>query len=80
MKGSKGAAGVVSVTVPLVVFPVGGPGLPSVLGPALDMVKVTGGEPKAEREGEPKGPEEESVCGLGRGLTRILHGGINLPT
>ena len=44
------------------------------------MVKVTGGEPKAEREGEPNEPEEESECGLGGGLTRILRGGVILPT
>ena len=44
------------------------------------MVKVSGGEPKVEREGEPKGPEEESVCGLVGGLTRTLRGGVSLPT
>ena len=62
MKGSKGAARVVSVAVPLVVFPTGGPGLPPVLGTTPDMVKVTRGELKVEREGEPKGQEEESEC------------------
>lgn len=48
MKGSKGAVRVVFVAIPLVVFPVGGSGLPPVLGPAPNMVKVTRGEPKAE--------------------------------
>ena len=72
MKGSMSAAGVVSVVVPLVVFQALGPGLPPALGLAPDMVKVTGGELKAERGGEPKGPEEESECGLGGGLNRIL--------
>ena len=57
MKGSKGAAEVVPMAVPLVAVPA--------LGPALDMVKVTGGESKAELEGDPKGPEEESECRLG---------------
>ena len=80
MKGSKGAARIVSVAVPLVVFPAGGPGLPPVLGLAPDMVKVTEGELMMEREGEPKGPEEESDCGLNGGLTRILCGGVCLPT
>ena len=69
MKGSRGAIGVVFIVVPLVVFPAGGPGLPPVLGPEPDIVKVSGGAPKVEREGEPKGIEEESVCGLNGGLT-----------
>ena len=78
MKGSKGVAGVVSVAVPLVVFPALGLGLPLTLVPELDMVKVTGGEPGLE--GEPNEPEEESTCRLGGGLTRILYGGVSLPT
>ena len=80
MKGSKGAVGVVSMAVPLVVFPAGGPRLPLALGPAPDIVKVSGGEPEVGWEGEPKGPEEESVCRLGGGLTRTLCGGVCLPT
>ena len=39
-----------------------------VLGPKLDMVKVTGGEPRVG--GEPEKSEEESECGFGGGLTR----------
>ena len=65
MKGSKGATGVVSMAVPLVVFLVLGTRLPLALGPALDIVKVLGREPEAGQEGEPKGPEEESECELG---------------
>ena len=44
------------------------------------MVKVIGGETKVKQEGEPNEPEEESECGLGGGLNRILRGGVNLPT
>ena len=62
MKGSKGAVEVVPVAVPLVTVPTLGPGLPLALGPELDMVKVTGGEPEQS--------EEESECGLGGRLTR----------
>ena len=80
MKGRKGAVEVVSFAVPLVVFPAWGLGLPPVLGPAPDMMKVSRGEPKVEWEGEPNGPEEESKCGLSGGLTRILCGGVSLPT
>ena len=65
--------------VPLVVFPALGPGLPLVLGLRPDMVKVTGGEPGMEPEGEPNELEEESECGLSGGLTRILHKGVSLP-
>ena len=43
-------------------------GLPLALGPELDMLKVTGGEPRVG--GEPKQSGEESECGLGGGLTR----------
>ena len=64
---------------PLVVFPTLGLGLPPALGPELDMVRVTGGEPGVEPEREPNEPEEESECGLGGGLTRILRGGVSLP-
>ena len=53
----------------LVVFPKLGLGLPLALGPEPDMVKVTGGEPGVEPEGEPNEPEEESECGLSGGLT-----------
>ena len=80
MKGSKGAAGVLSVAFPLVVFLVGGSGFLSALCPAPDILKVSGGELQVEREGEPKGLEEELVCRVSRGLTRILHKGVSLPT
>ena len=62
--------------VPLVVFPALGSRLPPALGPEPDMVKVTGGEPGAEPEGETNELEEESECGLGGGLTRILCEGV----
>ena len=75
--GSKGATGIVIVVVPLVVFPALRMGLPPSLGPEPDMVKVTRGEPGVE--GEPNKPEEESECELGRGLTRILCGGVSIP-
>ena len=68
MYGSKGAAEVVPVAVPLVVVPPLGPGAPLALGPGPDIVKVTGGEP--EVKGEPNESEEESECGLGEGLAR----------
>ena len=42
------------------------------------MVKVTGGEPRVE--GEPNKLEEESEYGLEGGLTRILRGGVSIPT
>ena len=42
--------------------------LPLVLGPELDMVKVTGGEPGIG--GEPEQLEEQSECGLRGRLTR----------
>ena len=67
-RGSKGAVEVVPVVVQLVAVSVGGLGLPLVLGPRPDIVKVTGGEP--EVKGEPNESEEESECGLGGGLTR----------
>ena len=54
-----------------------GPGLLA-LGPELDMVKVTGGEP--EEGGEPDESEEESKCGLGGGLTRRRREGVGRPT
>ena len=57
-----------------------GSGLAPALGPEPDMVKVTGGEMGVEPKGEPNEPEEESKCGLGGGLTRILRGGVSLPT
>ena len=43
-------------------------GVPLGLGPELDMVKVTGGEPGVG--GEPEQSQEESECGIGGGLTR----------
>ena len=66
--------------VPLVVFPALRLGLPPTLGPEPDMVKVTGGEPGVEPKGEPNEQEEESECKLARRLTRILRGGVILPT
>ena len=78
MYGSKGAAEVVPVAVPLVVVPALGPGLPLALGPGPDIVKVTGGEP--ERKGEPKESEEESECGLKGGLARRRREGVGQPT
>ena len=57
MKGSKGAVEVVPVVVPLETDPAVGLGLPLVLGPDLDMVKVIGGEP--EVGGETKESEDE---------------------
>ena len=77
---SKGAAGVVPVVVPLVVFLALGLGLPPTLVPEIDMVKVTRGEPGVELEGEPNEPEEELECRLSGGLTRILREGVSLPT
>ena len=77
--GEQGSSRVVLVAVPLVVFPTLGPGLPPKLSPEPDRVKVTRGEPGAEPEGEPNEPEEESECGLGGGLTRILHRGTSIP-
>ena len=53
--------------VPLVVFPALGLGLPQALHLEPDMVKVTGGEPGIELEGEPNELEEESECGVGEG-------------
>ena len=50
------------------------------LGLEPDMVKVTGENWGMEPEGEPNEPEEESECGLGGGLTRILRGGVSIPT
>ena len=78
MKGSKGAAEVVPMAVPLVVVPELGLGLPLALGPGPDIVNVTGGEP--EVKGEPKESEEESECGLGGGLTRLQREGVGRPT
>ena len=43
-------------------------GLLLVVGPEVDMVKVTGGEPGVG--GEPKKSEEVSECVLGERLTR----------
>ena len=77
MYGSKGAAEVVPVAVPLVVVPALGPGAPLALGPGPDIVKVTGGEP--EVKGEPNESEEESECGLGGGLTRRRREGVGQP-
>ena len=62
MKGSKGAAEVVPMAVPLVAVLALGMGLPLALGPIPDIVKATGGEP--EVKGEPNESEEESECGL----------------
>ena len=56
------------MAVPLVTVPALGPELTLALGPRLDMVKVTGGEP--EGGGEPEESEEGLECGLGGGLTR----------
>ena len=53
--------------VPLETDPTVVLGLLLVVGPEVDMVKVTGGEPGVG--GEPKQSEEESECGLGGGLT-----------
>ena len=44
------------------------------------MVKVTGGDLGIEPEGEPNEPEAESEWGLGGGLTRILRGGVSIPS
>ena len=68
MYGSKGAAEVVPVAVPLVVVPALGPEAPLSLGPGPDIVNMTGGEP--EVKGEPNESEEELECGLGGGLAR----------
>ena len=68
MYGSTGVAGVVPVAVLLVV----GPGEPLALGPGLDIVKVTGGEPGGE--GGPNESGEESECGLEGGLARRRRG------
>ena len=52
--------------VPLEIDPAVVLGLLLVVGPEVDMVKVTGGEPGG---GEPEKSEEESECGLGGRLT-----------
>ena len=54
--------------VPLETDPAVALGLPLALGPELDMVKVTGGEPGVG--GELEQSEGVSECGLGGGLTR----------
>ena len=54
--------------VPLEIDPTVVLGLLLVVGPEVDMVKVTGGEPGVG--GEPEQLEEESECELGGGLTR----------
>ena len=74
MKGSKGAAEVVPMAVPLVAVLALGLGLPLALGPRPDIVKVTGGEP--EVKGEPNESEEELECRLGGGLTRRWGEGV----
>ena len=53
--------------VPLETDPAVVLGLLLVVGPEVDMVKVTGGEP--ELGGEPKQSEQESECKLGGGIT-----------
>ena len=53
--------------VPLETDPTVVLGLLLVVGPDVDMVKVTGGELGG---GEPEQSEEESECGLGERLTR----------
>ena len=50
--------------VPLETDPIVELGLSLALGPELDMLKVTGGEPKGG--GEPEQSKEESECGLKR--------------
>ena len=64
--------------VPLETNPAVELGLLLVLGPELDMVKVTGGETGVW--GEPEQSEEESECGLGGGLTRLRREGGSRPT
>ena len=54
--------------VPLETDPTVELGLPLALGPELDMVKVTRGEPGVG--GEPEQSEEESECGLEGGITQ----------
>ena len=54
--------------VPLEADPVVELGLLLAVGPEVDMVKGTGGEPGVG--GEPEKSEEESDCGLGGVLTR----------
>ena len=78
MYGSKGAAEVVPVAVPLVVAQALGPGALLALGPGPDIVKVIGGEP--EGKGEPNESEEELECGLGGGLTRRRREGVGRST
>ena len=78
MKGSKGAAEVVPMAVPLVAVPALGPGLSLALGPGPNIVKVTEGEP--EVKGEPNESKEELECGLGGGLTRRRREGVGRPT
>ena len=78
MYGSKGMAEVVPVAVPLVVVPTLGPGAPLALGPGLDIVKVTGGEPGGE--GEPTESGEDSKCGLRGGLARRRRVGAGRAT
>ena len=78
MYGSKGAAEVVPVVVPLVEVPALGPGEPLALGPGPDIVKVAGGEPGGE--GEPDESGEESECRLEGGLARRRRGGAGRST
>ena len=66
------------MVVPLVTVPTLGPGFPLAIEPGLDMVKVTGGEPKVG--GETKESKEESKCGLEGGLTRRRREGASQPT
>ena len=64
--------------IPLVALPIGGLGLPLVLGPGPYIVKVTGGEP--EGEGGPDESGEESECGLEGGLARRRRCGAGQST
>ena len=66
------------VEAPLVGFLPLGLGLPLVIGPRLDIVKVTRGEP--EVRGEPNELEEESECEFGGGLTRLRREGVGRLT
>ena len=54
--------------VPLETDPTVVLGLLLVVGPEVDMVKLTGGEPGVG--GEPKKSEEELECRIGGGITR----------
>ena len=67
-RSSKGIVEVGPVVVPLETDPVVELGLLLAVGPELDMVKETGGEPGVGVE--PEQSEEELECGLRRGRTR----------